>query len=169
MGPEPKQIIAGDSVTWTRQISGYSALDGWALSYYLAKAGTPLTTVSSVPSGADYVITLAAATTVAFVAGVYRWTASVAKGLERKTIDAGSIEIMPNPASNYDPRTHADRCLAAIEAALEKRIGDPMLSYKIDGIEAVKIPHTELIRLRAFYAAKVRRQNGEGFFKVFRV
>lgn len=160
---EPTTIIAGDTIAWTKSLADYSAADGWALSYVLLSSGKTPLTISSSASGSDHAVSVAAATTAAYAAAVYHWTSMVTKGTERKTISTGTVQILPNPATQvntYDPRTHAEKCLAAIEAVLEGRSSDSIVEYQIDGRMAKRIPHLELVRLRTLYAAEVRRQKG---------
>lgn len=160
---EPTSLIAGDSTAWTRSIADYLATDGWALSYVLLAHGKSPISITSTADGSAHAVSLDATTTAAFAPGVYHWTSMVTKGAERKTISAGTLEVKPNPATldaAHDPRTHAEKCLAAIEAVLEGRMSDSIVEYQIGNRMAKKLPHSELIRLRSYYAAEVRRQRG---------
>lgn len=160
---EPLSLVAGDSVAWTKTLSDYPATDSWVLSYVLLAAGKTPIVLSSTASQADHAVSKTAAETAAWAAGTYRWTAMVTKAGERKTIGSGTVEILPNPAtqdSSHDPRTHAEKCLAAIEAVLEGRMSDPIIEYQIAGRMAKKIPHGDLLKLRIHYQAEVRRQKG---------
>jgi len=160
---EPTQIIAGDTLAWTKSLADYSAADGWALSYVLLSSGKTPITISTTADGADHAVSVAATVTAAYAPATYRWTSFVTKTTERKTIESGTIEILPNPAtqaSTYDPRTHAEKCLAAIEAVIEGRMADPIVEYQIQGRMAKKLPHGELVKLRAVYRAEVRRERG---------
>ena len=160
---EPAAIIAGDTLAWTKSVADYSAADGWALSYVLLSSGKTPITISTTADGADHAVSVAATITAAYAPATYRWTSFVTKAGERKTIESGTVAILPNPATQtnaYDPRTHAEKCLVAIEAVLEGRMADPIVEYQIGNRMAKKIPHGELMKLRAVYKAEVRRERG---------
>lgn len=160
---EPTRIVAGDSVEWTKTIPDYPADLGWILSYVMMCAGVSPTTITSTASGSDHAVSVPAATTAAFAAGTYHWTSMVTNGSERKTISSRVWEVLPNPAtatSSTDLRTHAEKCLAAIEAVIEGRMSDPIVEYQIGTRMAKKIPHTELLKLRTHYRSEVRSDRG---------
>lgn len=162
---EPTSIVAGDTLAWTKTIDDYSAADGWVLSYVLLASGKTPISISSTASGGDHAVSVAAATTANYASGTYHWTSMVTKAAtgERKTIASGVTEILVNPStqtSTYDPRTHEEKCLAAIEAVLEGRMSDPIVEYQIGNRMAKKLRHKELLELRSYYAAQVRIQQG---------
>ncbi len=161
---EPEQITSGDTVAWVRSVSDFQASAGWVLTYRLVKAGASAISLTATADGDAHLVEVAAAATKNWVPGEWRWIASVAKDDERYTVGSGILTVAPDPAgAAFDPRTHEEKCLEAITAVLEGRMGDALLSYKIDGREAEKIPHAELARMRGFYAAKVRAQRGGSF------
>lgn len=160
---EPIRIVAGDALAWTKTLSDYPATEGWVLSYALLSSGKTPITITASASGSDHAVSVASATSATYAPAVYHWTSMVTKSGERVTISSGTVEILPNPttqASTYDPRTHAEKCLAAIEAVLEGRMADPIVEYQIGTRMAKKIPHWDLVKLRSVYAAEVRRQKG---------
>lgn len=160
---EPTRIVAGDSIEWTKSIPDYPADLSWVLSYVMLCTGVSPTTITSTASGSDHAVSISAATTAAFAAGTYHWTSLVTKGSERKTISSGVWEVIANPATATtitDLRTHAEKCLAAIEAVIEGRMADSIVEYQIGTRMAKKIPHSELIKLRTFYRSEVRRERG---------
>jgi hypothetical protein len=168
---EPLSIIAGDTLAWTKSIEGYSAADGWVLSYILVSSGKTTLSIGSTASGSDHAVSVTAATTAAYVPGEYHWTSMVTKAGERKTIASGVLTILPNPVvgATFDPRTHAEKCLAGIEAVLEGRVSDAMVEYQINNRTIKYIPHGELMRLRALYRAEVRRERGQSAVRIIPV
>lgn len=54
-------------------------------------------------------------------------------------------------------KTHAEKMLEAIEAALEGRITDDYKTLKINNREITKHSFDELLRLRDYYRAEVAR------------
>lgn len=155
---EPTVFRAGDSLVFTVSEPDYPASDGWALGYTLINSAGKITFTSSA-SGDDHAVSVAAATTAAWTAGRYQWSARATLSGESHTARSGEIEILPDPATAaaYDTRTHARRTLDALEAWIEGhdmavanyRIGDRQMQY---------IPIGELITLRSRYRAEVRRE-----------
>ncbi len=131
---EPEKITAGDYVQWKRESSGFSiptgdvpkASAGWVLTYALVKTGVRIAITAATHETHDFLVTLAAATTAGYTAGVYQWQAYVTKAAtsERYLVDAGTIEILANFAaasSGLDARSHVKKVLDAIEAKIESR------------------------------------------------
>jgi len=165
----PSKVYAGDSLSWTEVQADYPASDGWALTVYFAVGTAAPVPVAATPSGADHLVQVGAEVTAAWAAGTCHWTARVTKASETYTVSQGLFEVLPNPTVAADRRTHAEKCLAAITAVLEERMGDPIVEYEIDGTKAKKLPHDQLVKLRAHYLAVVRRQQGKPVFRQFPV
>lgn len=70
-------------------------------------------------------------------------------------LNMGNEDI--NTSGSGSTLTHAERMLAAIEAALEGRITDDYKSLKINNREITKHSFDELRRLREYYRAEVAR------------
>ena len=70
--------------------------------------------------GDTHLVTVAAATTAGYAAGVYDIVGVVVKAAEKYVVYDGIFEVLTNPATAgaYDPRTHARRVLDLIEAAI---------------------------------------------------
>lgn len=133
---EPEKITAGDYVQWKRESSGFSIptgevpkyTAGWRLTYSLVKAGTRISLGADqiAASGDDHLVTIPAATSAGYGAGVYSWQAYVTKSAtsERYMVDSGTIEILPNFAAasaGYDNRSHVKKVLDALQAKLESK------------------------------------------------
>jgi hypothetical protein len=166
---EPTKLRAGDTATWTRSDADYPATDGWTLSYFFSLGTEAPQKVDATPAGADYTLTLTADVTAPWSPVTCHWLARVAKSGEVHTVDEGSFDVLPNPTGAYDRRTHAEKCLAAITAVIEGQMGDPIVEYEIDGVKAKKLPHDQLVKLRAHYQGVVRRQKGGGLFRTYPV
>lgn len=155
---EPGTLRAGDTLTFLISEPDYPASDGWALSYVLINSAGKIT-FSTSASGDDHAATVAAATTAAWAAGTYTWTAAAVLGSQRYTLRQGQIDILPDPTSvaAYDTRSHARRTLDAIEAWIEGH--DPAVaSYRIGDRQMQYIPIGELLTLRSRYQREVRGQ-----------
>jgi len=105
---EPDEIIAGDTIKWKKSLSDYLASAGWSLTYVLLNAAGKITITSSA-DGSDHLISIDAATTAAYAAGLYDWSLTVSNGLERYTIGNGRIEVKPDPTqqTTFDGRSTA--------------------------------------------------------------
>jgi len=158
---EPSTIIAGDTWQWSRRdLSDYPA-SSWTLEYYLLKADKQIK-ITAAADGDYFKIVIAASTTAAYPAGVYRWNAYVSKDTERYKVDEGTIEIKPNYAAQttgYDTRTHIKKVLDAIEAVIEGRATQDHLSYTApNGVSFNKMAPEELIRWWSFYKQQYQRE-----------
>lgn len=154
---EPTQLHAGDSVVWERDESAYPTADGWSLRYVLS--GPDRYSIDALGT-TPYRVELAAADTATWVPGLYRWVALAINGDQRLTLDSGTMTVSPNleTADPTDARSHAQRMLALIEAALEKRIPKDQQSYEIDGQRLDRIPIERLDALRTKYRLEVQRE-----------
>lgn len=166
---EPSLVTAGDTIQWARQdLSDYLPADGWALSYVLINSAAKIT-IAATTSGTGYAVTVSAATSAAYTAGVYSWQAYVTNSgtSQRVKVDSGHIEILPNFAalSTYDARTHAKKVLDAIEAVIEGRASVDQESYAIMGRQLRRTPMADLLKLRdryrTLYLAEVNAENAK--------
>lgn len=161
---EPEVLVAGDQWQWDKHVPDYSAADGWQLSYTLqGTEKTDLvwsTQVVAHPNGVDFRITVLPAVTANLTAGTLKWQAYVTKAGERRTVDLGVIILQPNfaTAAAGTQRTHAEKTLGVIKAALEGRLTSDIESYQIAGRAVSKIPVEQLVKLRGQYEAMVYRE-----------
>lgn len=158
---EPKKLHAGDSIAWGRAVPEYPASQGWSLHYVLH--GPQVIEIAAFEEGDEYRVEIAASDTQQWASGQYRWAAYVVgPGDQRHTIDTGMITIAPNLllAEPGDVRTHAQKMLALIQAALEKRIPKDQQSYEIDGQRLDRIPVERLMELRKMYRREANRERG---------
>jgi hypothetical protein len=154
---EPTQLHAGDSVAWERDVPEYPAADGWSLRYVLSG---PARHVLEALASAPYRVEVAATETATWVPGLYRWVALAINGDQRMTVASGTLEVGANleTAEPFDARSHAQRMLDLIEAALEKRIPKDQQSYEIDGMRLDRIPIERLDSLRSKYRRELQRE-----------
>ena len=97
------------------------------------------------------------------VAGTYRYAVKATRDADSaaQTVQSGLIEVKVDPVS-ADPRTHAEKTLAAIEALIEGRATKDVQSYSIAGRSLTKMTVDELQRWRRYYHAQVLAQRGKG-------
>lgn len=132
---EPDTITAGDLITWKISHGDYPAGDGWALSYALTSA-TALISITSSASGDDHLISVAAATSAAWVAGTYAIQGYATNGSARHLVYKGDIKILPDLAAasgGLDNRSHVKKTLDLLEAAMESLATGTMTSTSILG------------------------------------
>lgn len=156
---EPAILTAGDTLKFQRSVSGFSAADGWVVSYVLANASARYT-FTATAAGADHLVTVAASVTAAWLAGRYAWEAYAQKAGERYRIAGGALEVRANLAADApgDTRSHARRTLDAIEAVIERRAARDQEEYSIDGRSLKRTPVADLMRLRQLYRGEVARE-----------
>ena len=154
---EPTQLHAGDSVAWERAVPDYPAAAGWSLRYVLSG---PARHVVDALAAAPYRVEISATVTAEWAPGLYRWVALAIKGADRLTVATGTLEVGANleTADPSDARSHAQRMLALIEAAIEKRIPKDQQSYEIDGQRLDRIPIERLDALRSKYRRELQRE-----------
>lgn len=158
---EPEQIVAGDTVKWTKSLADFPATASWALTYEVLHASGDLGTVTADASGADFAITILAATTAAWnLTGDNRlanWTSFATLAGERYRVGYGSFLILPNPAvvTTLDARSHAKTTLDAIQAVIEGRATKDQMAYAIAGRSLSLTPLPDLLLLKDHYGALV--------------
>lgn len=161
---EPASVRAGDRWAWKRaDLTDYPPAD-YALKYSMRLEIAPATEIeiTADESGSDYVVEVASATTAAYTAGWYRWTAFITRALDsqRVAVATGRIQVLPNTdASTAESRTHARIMLAKIEAVLENRADSDVQNYSIAGRSLARMPVRELTEWRDYYAARVANED----------
>ena len=146
---EPSIILRGDTIKWTKALADYPA-PTWTLKYALRGAGS--IDITAAASGSDFLVTLPAATTAAYVIGAYSWSAYVEQGAERYTVASGSVAIKENPTAaalvGVETRSESqvilDNLLAAYktytasQGAIKRyQIGDREMEFK-DSVSLIK-------------------------------
>jgi len=156
---EPSSFRAGDLLAWTKSLPDYPANQGWALSYTLINASSKIT-INASASGADFSVSVPAATTAPYAPGSYQWMARASKALQIVTVASGTIDILTNlaTATTFDFRSHARTMLDAIEAAFEGKASSTQLSYSIAGRTVENLTPEQLIKWRSFYKMEVAKE-----------
>lgn len=118
----PTSLYVGDSLSFTERLAAYPASAGWVLKLRLVPrvSGTAIVITASA-SGDDHVVSVAPATSAAWAAGVYGWSAYVEKSGARATIASGQITLAPDPATvaaGVDTRSQARKAVDDLKAAL---------------------------------------------------
>lgn len=154
---EPAELVAGDTWKWKRSLADYSAADGWSLRYVFTGAAVEQRfTFDSAADGADHLVSRATTDTDDIVPGVYQWAAFVRNGSERYQVATGTVTVKPNLEGTrpFDVRTHAQKMVEAIEAALEAfKLGRKRYTIGDRSYEASDVD--ELRAMRAHYRREV--------------
>jgi len=150
---EPHEIIAGDSVTWSVNIPGYTPQD-WTLTY--AIKGESALNIAAFPTGSDntdFGVFIFASQSAALQAGVYEWAAQMTSGSYATTVRSGRLNVRPSliDATAGSRVSHIEKMVAAIETVIEGRIPNDVQQYTISGRSITAIPIAELMVLRATY------------------
>ena len=155
----PATVRSGDSISWLLSFAGYPATAGWSLSITLINHDGK-ETLTSTASGDDYAVTVTAATTAGWDAGVYAWAALLTNGDERATAGTGQVEVLANLAAltTHDRRTLAEVCLANIEAVIQGKATADNLEYSINNRSLKRYTWSELLAARNHFKAEVARE-----------
>ena len=159
---EPTVIYAGDKIEWTESLSDYLPSAGWTLKYILINSVNKYTFVSTA-DGNTHSVTLLSSDTADWAAGSYalqpyvEHTDGTYELFTRRT-----VTVKPNliTSTTYDFRTHAQKTLEALEAAIENRASTEAMSLSITtrggSSKALQyLTHKELIEARSFYKSLV--------------
>lgn len=158
---EPASVTAGDLVTWSRSFADFSAAEGWVLSYALTSPSALITISASTYQASQFLVSVAKATTANWMAGTYAIQGYVTNGNSRHLVYTGTIKIQPNLAaasSGYDNRSHAKKCLDAIETVLEARASKTIQNWS--GLEQSfsLIATADLLTMRDRYLTEYKSE-----------
>ena len=155
----PATVRSGDSISWLLSFAGYPATAGWSLSITLINHEGK-ETLTGTASGDSYAVTVPAATTAGWDVGVYAWAALLTSGTDRVTAGTGQIEVLANLAAltTHDRRTHAEICLANLEAVIQGKATADNLEYAINDRSLKRYTWSELLSARAHFKAEVARE-----------
>lgn len=150
----PKQFYAGDNVEI--HIPDYDART--CVLTLNNSAGTLQAT--GVQDADEWVVTLTSTVTGALSAGEYSYHIGLTDAGERETLQVGRLEVLPDIASGtaVDFRTHAEKVLSAIEAALEGKATSDQQEITINGRSIKRYTPESLLAWRDKYKAEVIQQ-----------
>ena len=165
--PEPENIRAGDTVTWQRQFDTFPPGGGFSLSYvFVGQASSYIVNGAMVVNGPNnYVVTVPAATTAAWLPGSYRWQAYIKDGSgNRYTVAEGVAQVLPNletATGGMDDREPDEIILANIIAMIQGKATQDVQEYQIGspsgGVRSLKyFTLSELNQMRSTYEKRVR-------------
>jgi hypothetical protein len=172
----PGRIAAGTTVKFHRSFDDYLVADGWTYKFH---ANGP-TTRLDVPATAnedgesfDVVIpadvsSLTTPSLASLPAGRYQCAERLTNTNTHEVVDPNLdslvlvVEADVSTAAAGAFISHVERMLVVIEAALEGRLTDDIVSYQIAGRAVVKIQPKELLWFRGHYKAKLFQLKNPG-------
>lgn len=160
--PEPTEIRAGDTITWQRSFDQFPGSEGYTLSYMFVgqKSGYPISGSMVVDGTNNFVVTVPAATTAAWVPGSYRWQAFIHdQAGNRYTVGEGIAEVLPNlelATAGMDDREPDEIILSNIVAMLQGKATADVQEYEIAGRRLNRYRWEELMTMRSTYEKRVR-------------
>lgn len=161
----PTRFTSGDAFTASVTPSALYTDPAWSHALTLITANTRIL-VPGVMTAGEVVF---AQTAAPWPPARYQWSYSVSDGTARHTLTLGTLDVLADPATAHDPRTHARKVLDALEAFLE-RADYGASRTKIADRELQNIPLPELLMLRDRYRSEVRREEvAAGFRPVGRI
>ena len=154
----PCEIMAGLSLAIAISLEDYPAPD-WSLSLHLR--GAKAVDLEAAQSGAGHTFTATATETATWSPGLYAWALRATRGAETVDISRGRLTIiadMVEAGDGFDARTENEKALEAIDAVIARRATVDQERYRINNRELYRTAIADLLKLRAFYVAKVRRE-----------
>ena len=152
----PTELVAGESLSATVSISGYSSADGWALSYRFATYPTPIAVTGAAASGGAWTVALTNAQTLTLPSGPLRFDAIVSKATVYAAVDTGTIAVTASPMLASKWAT----VLESVEAAIATWGTSDQRSMTIEGMSVSYRSIDELLKLRAFCIRHIARETG---------
>lgn len=119
--------------------------------------------LTAAPAGTAHQFSAPAADTAGWAAAEYWYTLRATNGTDTIELETGTLRVLPDLVSavaGYDGRSQAQIALEAIDAVLGKRASLDQERYRINNRELYRTPISDLLKLRAFYVAQVKRENG---------
>lgn len=158
---EPQEIIAGDTLQWTRSLTDYPPADSWVLSYALVNERTRIDLTASDNGDGTHLVSVAASVTADYLPGSYQWQAFATKAAERFTVGHGALRVVANYAAgeSVDTRTHARRMLDALEVRLQMRAPDDILSYSEEATTVTRMAPEQALEQYKFWRRRVREED----------
>jgi hypothetical protein len=157
------KLQAGDSFSYT-----FAYADPTFTGLFVAVGPQQITKTAA--NGGEFAWT--GADTAAWTPGLYRAHVFATNGTDRHTVETFDLEVAPDPVSlttATDPRSQAEKDLAAVRAVLSGQAADGVSEYEIAGRSLKKIPIADLLLLEKRLAAQVRSNKGGSLIKTVSV
>lgn len=155
----PRELVAGDTWAWTRDLGDYPASTWTATAYFENKDG--VFQAAGVADGDTHTFTIAAATTTTVKPGRYGWRLRVTDGTTTTTVENGISEVLVDPAKagKVDTRSWARRTLEALEEFLETNAATSQATFSIGGRSVARWQISELTKWRKELQQEVKAED----------
>lgn len=131
MYPVPKCIAAGSTLLFTETLNGFPAT-AYALTFILSVNGVPLSGITAIPSGSDFVVSAPASTTSTWAPGRYIWAQRVTANSDSTITSAGSGSLSVTPDFSQTITVPSQAKLVAVEATILKALANPNSSVNFN-------------------------------------
>ena len=155
---EPKTIISGTKVIWSREFAGDEA-SASQFEYIFISEQFKQTIEASYATG-EVIVSISSTDSAAIDAGHYNWFLVQTLHGEKYQIAQGRLEVKADPTATQTTTvlTHNEKMLTAIRKRLEGRILTDHENYSIDGRSLSRIPFEALKKFENDYAWKVHNE-----------
>lgn len=159
---EPTEIRAGFTASWTESLTDYPS-GTWDLWYTLSNRDEAFRFQATSEADGTFTATVARTVSAAWAAGEYTLTGYVEDATERHLVYRGALRVRADVSAGdpVDDRSHAERVLDAVKAALEGRATHDQMSVAIGGRSLQRHTIAELHKLRHAYEYEVAVERGE--------
>lgn len=149
----PSAFTAGDTVKFTIERDDYPP-SSWTMTYTLVSQSASHTITATDNGDGSHLFSADSATTRGYAPGSYRYFISASDGTDRYTVADGVIAVSPDPTLGaYDSRSHVKKVLDALEARLEGKATDDIMSIEVGGRTLSHWSPSELLTWRDKYVA----------------
>lgn len=146
---EPKRIVKGDTIQWTRSFAGYDPAI-WSLTYGFSNATHGFTVDGADRGDGTWLLRIAPDASANLSNGKYRWHARVTDNTDVFTVAEQPIgefvEVIGAAGTALDLRYQLEKDLEAIEAYLAGK--SDVASYTIRDRSLARYTHAELWQMR---------------------
>lgn len=152
----PTHLLAGDTCKFEFSDSRYPSSE-WTLTFILNTA-SQLAITGVAQADDSFMVTLSAAQTATLTSGLAIYALRVSKDGETYTVDAGHIDVKPNPLYAVGSIIVAQRMIELIETALVGQLsdGEAIEAMSIAGRSLTNISRTELLKERSYWLQELQ-------------
>ena len=165
----PATLVPGTTWEWRQGLTTASGSlvdpnDAWTITFYALGKYSFSFTATAQTATSDWLFSNDSTTTASILPGTYQYDIIGVLSSKSYILQSGAVTVLPKAAATAasDQRTHAEKSLALIEAALEGRWTSDVQAYQIHGRALTKIPVLELKKLRTQYRMEVWRERNPG-------
>lgn len=172
-GIVPAQIKAGLTFSKLVTLTAYPA-SSWTL--IVALRGPSVIDLAATQSGTQHRLAATAAQTAAYAPGLYAYTARVSRDDDVVEVESGTVTVLADltQSTGGDMRSQNRIALDNIRAVIANRATLDQERYTINNRELWRTPIADLLKLEAYYAARVQQEDAKArgkfaFGRVIRV